>query len=134
MKRAFISTGILLMLLAGCSPKAERPGDGLSTAREFIRCSLDGDYEMAESLLLKDSINLLELKELKERYQTDLSKADKAAFRNASILIHSVDQVNDSIVIINYSNSYKKKKMPMKVILKDGLWQVDLNYTFSGNL
>jgi hypothetical protein len=121
-------------MFAGCEPKTERPGDALSTARVFIRSSLDGDYEIAESLLWKDSINLLVLKELEKSYERKMSKEEKEAFKKASILIHSVDQASDSIVIINYSNTYQKKKMPIKVILKDGLWQVDLNYTFSGNL
>ena len=130
----------LLILISGfllvfsCEPKTERPADALGTARVFIRSSLDGDYDMAKTLLLKDSINLLELQELEKNYNSRLAKEEKEAFQKASILIHSVEQVSDSIVIINYSNSYKKKKMPMRVILKDGLWQVDLNYTFSGNL
>ncbi|MBU6158960.1 MAG: hypothetical protein KGP35_08015 [Bacteroidetes bacterium] len=122
------------LLVFGCEPKTERPADALSTARVFIRSSLDGDYKMAEGLLWKDSINLLVLKELEKSYERKMSKDEKEAFKNSSILIHSLDQVSDSVVIISYSNTYQKKKMPIKVILKDGLWQVDLNYTFSGNL
>jgi hypothetical protein len=38
------------------------------------------------------------------------------------------------VVIVNYSNSFKKKQMPVKVIKRNGTWQVDFNYTFTGNL
>jgi hypothetical protein len=63
-----------------------------------------------------------------------MNETDKLGYKKASILIHSVENVNDSVVIVNYSNSYKNKKMPIRVIRKEGVWQVDFNYTFSGNL
>ncbi|MFN9710949.1 MAG: hypothetical protein ACK55K_06030 [Bacteroidota bacterium] len=125
---------ILVIAVMGCSEKESRPGDALGTARTFIRSSLDGDYDQAKLLMLQDSINLYELDQLSDRYNKQLTREEKEGYKNASIIIHSVDQVNDSVVVINYSNSYKEKKMPVKVILKDGVWQVDLNYTFSGNL
>jgi len=125
---------ILVIAVMGCSEKQSRPDDALGTARTFIRSSLDGDYDQAKLLMLQDSINLYELDQLSDRYNKQLTREEKEGYKNASIIIHSVDQVNDSVVVINYSNSYKEKKMPVKVILKDGVWQVDLNYTFSGNL
>jgi hypothetical protein len=125
---------ILVIAVMGCSEKQSRPDDALGTARIFIRSSLDGDYDQAKLLMLQDSINLYELDQLSDRYNKQLTREEKEGYKNASIIIHSVDQVNDSVVVINYSNSYKEKKMPVKVILKDGVWQVDLNYTFSGNL
>lgn len=131
--------GILFVLLAAllfmhsCSP-AERPDDALGTARAFIRYSLDGDYDKAKDLLYADSVNLVELALIEKRYESEMKEADKEGYRKASIIIHSIENVSDSVVIINYSNSFKNKQMPVKVIRKDGLWQVDLDYTFSGNL
>jgi hypothetical protein len=133
-KPLFFLLSILIVSLPGCNEKKDRPDDALGTARAFIRASLDGNYEDAKELMLKDSINLFELNQLSLRYSQQLSVAEKEGYKNASIIIHSVDQVNDTIVVVNYSNSYKQKKMPIKVILKEGDWQVDLNYTFSGNL
>jgi len=121
-------------LLVSCSEDRQRPEDALGTAREFIRSSLDGDYKWARELMYQDSINLFELEQIEKKYKTEMSEADKQGYKKASILIHTVDNVNDSVVIINYSNSYKNKKMPIRVIRKDGIWQVDFNYTFSGNL
>jgi len=125
---------IFFIVAIGCSEKQSRPDDALGTARAFIRSSLDGDYNQAKLLMLQDSINLYELDQLSDRYNKQLTKEEKEGYKNASIIIHSLDQVNDSVVVINYSNSYKQKKMPVKVIFEDGVWQVDLNYTFSGNL
>jgi hypothetical protein len=54
--------------------------------------------------------------------------------KQASIIINKVEEVSDSIQIINYSNSYTQKPMDIKVVKKDGEWWVDFSYTFSGNL
>jgi hypothetical protein len=129
----FMITAVVTFIF-GCSEQTSRPDDALGTARAFIRASLDGEYDQAKLLMLQDSVNNFELTQLSERYESQLSKDEKEGYKKSSIIIHTVDQVNDSVVVINYSNSYKQKKMPVKVILKDGVWQVDLNYTFSGNL
>ena len=44
------------------------------------------------------------------------------------------EDVNDSITIINYSNSYMNKPLEIKVVKEDHKWQVDFKYTYSGNL
>ena len=84
--------------------------------------------------MIKDSLNLYELEVIEKKYNDEMSKKDKEGYKSSSIIIHSIDNVSDTVVIVNYSNSYKKKQMPVKVIKRDGLWQVDFNYTFTGNL
>jgi len=125
---------IAVISLYACQQERERPTDALETAREFIRSSLDGDYDWARELMIKDSLNLYELEIIEKKYKTEMSAADKEGYKSSSIIVHSVDNVSDSVVVVNYSNSYKKKPMPIKVIKRDGLWQVDFNYTFTGNL
>jgi len=134
MKRIILLLGFAGFLFSACSDNKERPDDALETAREFIRSSLNGEYGWARELMLKDSINNFELDQIEKKYKDEMSAADKEGYKKASIIIHSVDNVSDSVVIVNYSNSYKNKQMPVKVVRKDGLWQVDLNYTFTGNL
>ena len=133
MKKFSIILLVALSLYA-CKQERERPIDALETAREFIRSSLDGDYDWARELMIKDSLNLYELEIIEKKYKTEMSAADKEGYKSSSIIVHSVDNVSDSVVVVNYSNSYKKKQMPVKVIKRDGLWQVDFNYTFTGNL
>lgn len=124
----------IVLAIVSCKQKAERPTDALDTAREFIRSSLDGKYERARELMIQDSLNLYELGELEKKYKTEMNENDKAEYKKSSIIVHSVENVSDTVVIVNYSNSYKKKPMPVKVILRDSIWQIDFNYTFTGNL
>lgn len=134
MMKKFSIILLVAISLYACKQERERPTDALDTAREFIRSSLDGDYSWARELMIKDSLNLYELEIIEKKYKTEMSAADKEGYKGSSIIVHSVDNVSDSIVVVNYSNSYKKKQMPVKVIKRDGLWQVDFNYTFTGNL
>jgi hypothetical protein len=120
--------------LSSCKEERKRPDDAFGTAREFIRSTLDGDYTWARELMLKDSLNLFELDAIEKRYNSQMSEADKEGYKKASFTIHTIENVNDSVVIVNYSNTYKNKRMPLKVVLKDKLWQIDFNYTFTGNL
>lgn len=133
MKKIFLILVIAVGLFA-CRQKRERPAEALDTAREFIRSSLDGDYDWARELMIQDSLNLYELDVIEKKYKNEMTKKDKEGYKNASIIIHSVDAVSDSVVIVNYSNSFKKKQMPVKVVKRNGTWQVDFNYTFTGNL
>lgn len=122
------------VLLVACKDDFDRPEDALGTARLFIESSLKGNYDIARELMYRDSINDYELNELERKYKQEMSAKDKEGYKKASIIIHEVQQVNDSVVIINYSNSYKQKQMPVKVIRRNGKWEVDLHYTFTGNL
>lgn len=124
----------IVLAIVSCKQKAERPTDALDTAREFIRSSLDGKYERARELMIQDSLNLYELDQLEKKYKTEMNENDKAEYKKSSIIVHSVENVSDTVVIVNYSNSFKKKPMPVKVILRDSIWQIDFNYTFTGNL
>lgn len=124
----------VILVLVGCEQQRSRPDDALETAREFIRSSLNGDYDWANELMLQDSVNTYELEIISRKYKTEMSEPDKEGYKKSSIIIHSVENVSDSVVIVNYSNSFKNKQLPLKVVRKDGKWQVDLNYTFTGNL
>ncbi len=117
-----------------CNQNRQRPDDALETAREFIRSSLDGDYKWANELMLIDSVNSIELEMIEKKYNSEMSATDKEGYKKSSIIVHSVENVSDSVVIVNYSNTYKNKQLPLKVIKKDGKWQVDFNYTFTGNM
>jgi hypothetical protein len=125
---------LVISFVIACTQQRTRPDDALETAREFVRSSLDGDYKWANELLLKDSVNSYELEVLEKKYNTQMSAAEKEGYKKSSIIIHSVENASDSVVIVNYSNSFKNKPLPLKVVKKDGKWQVDLNYTFTGNL
>ena len=125
---------VVIIAFFSCTQNRERPDDALETAREFIRSSLDGDYKWAYELMLKDSVNSIELEMIEKKYNSQMSASDKEGYKKSSIIVHSVENASDSVVIVNYSNTYKNKQLPLKIIKKEGKWQVDLDYTFTGNL
>lgn len=109
------------------------PEDPLDAGREFVRAVLDGNYERANLYLLKDQEDI----ELFGRYQTYMKKQpqkEKLQLKSASIIINKVENQNDSVSIISFSNSYSMKPMDLKVIRSEKSWKVDFSYTFSGNL
>lgn len=109
--------------------KAENP---LDAGREFVRASLDGKYNTATFFLLKDSTNLNLLKRWEDSYKTT-SREEKEQFKKARIVINSVETVNDSTTILNFSNTFKKEPQNLKVVKHEGDWLVDFKYTFSSN-
>jgi hypothetical protein len=120
-----------VFLIASCSPKG-RPTTAIDTGTQFIRETLDGDYDAAQSLIYPDSLNVQFFNLYKTQYDRS-SEDDKKNYKNADYVINKSTDVNDSVTVINYSNTYMKKPLEIKVVRKDGVWQVDFKYTVSGN-
>ena len=115
------------LLTTACNPgktfkKAE---DAQDAGREFIRASLDGDYDKAEFYLLQDSTNQL----LMDKWKKDFERYDekiKQEYKDASILPINVQALNDSVTQYTYSNSYKKDTSTIRIVRIRGEWLVDL--------
>jgi hypothetical protein len=120
----------ILFLSCNSYPKAENP---LDAAREFIDACLKGDFDKANFYMLQDDENNAQLKKLKAAYSSR-SSSEKAQYNDANIVILEDSAVNDTTEIINYKNSYDNIARKARVIQRDGNWQVDLKYTFNGNL
>ncbi len=103
----------------------------MDAARNFIDAALKGHYDVARTLIVPDSVNNSWIAIFKRGYQERMSEGDKAGYRNASINIHNVRNVNDSTTIVKYSNSFKKQDDSLKVVHRNGQWLVDLAYSFS---
>lgn len=132
MKRIIACIGFSLLL--GCNNNKEiKPETAMDAGRSFIRASLDGDFKTTETLLLKDSENS-QLFESYKRTYSNLDETKKKEYKEASYNINKFEELNDSTTIINYSNSYMKKPMEIKLIRTEGNWLVDFKYTIAGNL
>lgn len=105
----------------------------MDAGRTFIRASLDGDFKTAEPLLLDDSTNHQLFDTYKDSY-TNIPEEKKKKYKEASYEINKIEEVNDSVTIINYSNSYMHKPMEIKLVRLNNVWTVDFKYTISGNL
>ncbi len=137
--RIFIRSIIVVLCFASCGGNAAKTPDTPSTdievAQAFIRAILNNEIDKAEPFLLKNETNLQHLDAFKRSY-AQLNKTELDAYKKADIIINEITPVvNDSVTVINYSNSYKRDaKNKVKLVRMGGKWLVDLQYTFSGNL
>ncbi len=127
-KKIFLSIAVILFF-AACGSEEGTENTALDTGRGFIRASLDGKFEKAESLILNDGQN----GQLFSRYKThykNLPEAEKKSYRESSYEIKKYTDVNDSVALINYSNSFMNKPMDIKIVKSNGRWKVDFKYTY----
>ncbi len=130
---AFIVVCVFAVACNNDNNEYKKPENALDAGREFINNSLKGHFNAAKKYMLPDEENLYWLDKVSGDYNK-MTERDKTGFSNASININEVADVNDSITIINYSNSYKHRTQKVKVVRYNGDWMVDFKYTFSGNL
>lgn len=132
-RKLFLAVMLFALYTACNSKKEEKPTTALDTGRAFIRASLDGDFKTAEQYLLKDSQNI-DLFESYKTFYSRLPETKKSSYKSASYDINKYLDLDDSTTIINYSNSYMKKPMEIKLVRRNGEWSVDFKYISSGNL
>ena len=134
MKRTFLLVIIGSMALISCNTEKKISNTDIEVARGFIKDILDNNFKDAETYVLREETNQQYFELFKKEYESK-SKAELENYKNADIIINEISPVNDSVSIINYSNSFKKDKSnKLKMVKINGQWMVDLKYTFSGNL
>lgn len=101
----------------------------VDAARNFIKASLERNWSEAKKYMLQDSANIERLEKIESFYVHENSE-DKRGYREASINMYESRKLNDSITIVNYSNSYKNKKDSLMVVRSNDKWLVDLKYSF----
>ena len=114
--------------LVACSGSSgyQKAEDAQDAGRQFIRASLDGNYEKAKFYLLKDDDNLTLLKKQQANYQ-QMSNEDKRSFGEASILPIEIQAVNDSVTNYKYNNSFHPKDTTtIRIVKVNNEWLVDL--------
>lgn len=133
MKR-WITPLALIVVLASCQDNKKVPNTDIDVARTFIRDVLDSDFQGARDLMLADSTNLDYFNRWEKHYKGK-SKEEREQYHQAEIIINEISNVNDSVTVVNYSNSFKRNShSKVKVVRVNGQWLVDFKYTFSGNL
>ena len=124
---------LLLLTLCSCNNDAtfHKAEDAQDAGREFIRASLDGNYDKAKFFLLKDEDNLMLLDRWKEMYGK-LAPDTVRAFKDADIRPIKIEAINDSTTQYTYSNSFTKDTTALKIVRVNNEWLVDLK-TLIGN-
>jgi hypothetical protein len=133
MRAATFILFLFMLVFSACSSEKDKPATAMDIGRDFIRASLNGDFKVAESLLLKDDENLQSFASFKTMYER-MSAETKKSYKDANYDINKFLEVNDSVTIINYSNDFMKKPMDVKIVRQNNQWLVDFKYTLSGNL
>jgi hypothetical protein len=126
---------ILLMGFFSCNqPEGFKEAeDPLDAGREFVRAVLDGNYEKAV-LYIEDNQEDKDLFERYKQYMNNQPKKEKLQLKSSSIIINKVENLSDTVSIVNFSNSYSMKPTDLKIVQKNKKWLVDFSYTFSGNI
>ncbi len=131
--RSLLFSFLFLQFFCACTNDTNQASseDDIGTARNFIDAALQGDYDKARSFMVQDSVNSQYLDAFEHNYKDRMSREDKKGYKEASINIHNIQQVNDSITVVQYSNSFKKQNDSLKVVHANNVWLVDLKYSFA---
>jgi hypothetical protein len=134
MKFTLLLSLICCLAISSCNTEKKLPNTDIEVARGFIKNILESNFKDAETFVLKEETNRQFFDLFKKEFESK-SKSELESFKNADIIINEISPINDSVSIINYSNSFKKDKTnKLKMVKINGQWMVDLKYTFSGNL
>ena len=128
MKWSWIIVGIFSFYSCKNNDGFRKAEDAEDAGREFIRASLDGNYEKAKFFLYKDSaeFNLRLLDKWKMSYEL-LNKDEKAGFKSASIKPIKITPAEDTaFYTYTYYNSYKKDTTTIRILKANDEWLVDL--------
>lgn len=128
MKKILFLILTVIFTTACTQQEAKRPTTAMEVGTTFIRTTLDGDFKAAEELVYKDSANTEFFQAFKRTFEA-FPKEKKASFKNASYIINTFTAVNDSVNIIDYSNSFMKQSQKIKLIKKAATWSIDFKYT-----
>lgn len=136
MKSKLLTSFLLLHFFLSCNnanqdySRPNKSENDIDAARNFIQAALEGNYKKAGTYTLSDSFNRQYVDLFERIYKERMNPDDKRGYREASINIHSVTPLNDSVTVINFSNSFKNKNDSLKVVRHNGQWLVDLKYSF----
>lgn len=103
--------------------------DEMDAAVSFIKSTLNGKYTDARTLVLEDSTNM-QYCDVMERSYEKLDRNKKEEYKLASIQDLKKEKQNDSVVLVNYKNSYENQPYQLKLVRKENRWLVDLKHSF----
>ena len=128
MIKNIITAFLLSIILFSCHSKNDNPTTAIDTGRLFIRTTLDGNFNDAEDLLYKDTVNV-EMYDSYKAFFKRLPDDTKDKYKASDYTINKYSDLNDSTAVINYSNSYMNRPMEIKVVKINGQWKIDFKYT-----
>jgi hypothetical protein len=134
MIKKYLLAVTITVVIFSCSDAVKKdPVTDTDVATTFIRAVLDNDFKTAEKYLLADETNKQYFETFRHQYQQK-DKAELEQYKSADIIIDEIKPVNDSVHLVDYTNTYKKaEKNKLKLVWVNGHWLIDLKYTFAEN-
>ena len=124
MKLTFLLSLIFCLAISSCNNEKKSTNTDIEVARVFIKDILESNFKDAETFVLKEETNQQFFELFKKEFESK-SKSELESFKNADIIINEISPINDSVSIINYSNSFKKDKSnKLKMVRINGQWMV----------
>jgi hypothetical protein len=125
MKKIILSVITVAIFACNNDTSFKKAEDAQDAGREFIRASLDGNYDKAKFYLYSDSTNEFLFNRWKRDYD-ELSSDEKSKYKNSDIVVLNINRENDSVSTFKYFNSYKKDTTIVKILRIKNEWLVDL--------
>jgi hypothetical protein len=121
---------LITVLFINCNDNTafHKAEDAEDAGIEFIRASLDGNYDKAMFYLLKDSTNtnVRMLDKWKNDYNR-LKEEEKVNYKDSRIIVLNIEPVSDSVVNFVYTNTFEiKDTTTIKIVRSNNEWLVDL--------
>ena len=116
------------MLFCSCANRQQdyrKAEDALDAGREYLQSCLQGDFSKAAFYLYPDEKNKQLLHELEKSYR-EKDNEGRQQLRLASLNINELKEIDQTHVLIHYSNSFDKLPHTLWVILQNNNWLVDL--------
>jgi len=129
MKKNFPSILCYLLLLTSCGGKKDIPNTDIEIASAFIKNILENNFKDAGQLVLPGEANEQYFSLFKKFFEAK-SSIELEQYKKADIVINEIIPLNDSVTVVDYSNSYKRnEKNKLKVVKANGQWLIDLKDT-----
>ena len=121
---------LLIVLLAACGTKRQeylKAENALDAGREFVNACQQGDFSKAAFFMVPGEKNKHKLQEAEKVYR-EKDRDGRQQSRTASLNISEVKDLNDSVTIISYRNSFDKIPQTLQVLKQNNTWLVNFSF------
>jgi hypothetical protein len=126
------ATLFITILLAACGQKHEVVNTDIGVAEAFINHLNQRHFDDAGRLMVSDKENS-EMFEIFKTHFEQKPAAELMEYAKASIVVHQLNDINDSTSLLRYSLSIKQTDTnELKMVKQGGQWLVDLKHTLTG--
>ncbi len=127
MKYFFAAILSCLFLLIACEEKRDTPNTDIEVARAFIKDILENNFKEASNYVSPGETNEQYFSRFKKFFESK-SPEELKQYKEADIVINEIENVSDSVTVVNYSNSFKKTDTnKVKVVKINGRWMIDFD-------